>query len=165
MREEAREPRQSARLSVLLAVAFAAWTVVRRLIPYAWDLGPEAAFVWNMVPVGALGLFAGARLRSRAAYLLPLGVLLVSDLLLAIPLARRGLPAFSWNTPLIYGAVLVYALIGRLLLRHAGLPLRVGGAALLGSVQFFLVTNFGVWLFGPLPDYPRSWAGLLECYA
>jgi len=31
---------------------------------------------------------------------------------------------------------------------------------LLGSLSFFIVTNFGVWLIG----YPKTWTGLIECY-
>jgi hypothetical protein len=32
----------------------------------------------------------------------------------------------------------------------------------LGALQFFLITNFGVWAF--LNSYPRTVAGLAECY-
>jgi hypothetical protein len=39
---------------------------------------------------------------------------------------------------------------------------RVGAATFLGSLQFFLITNFGVWAF--LSTYPRTPAGLAACY-
>ncbi len=40
--------------------------------------------------------------------------------------------------------------------------LRIGGATFLGALQFFLITNFGVWAF--LNSYPRTGAGLAACY-
>jgi hypothetical protein len=39
---------------------------------------------------------------------------------------------------------------------------RVVGVTLLGAIQFFLVTNFGVWLL--LNTFPKTAAGLLACY-
>jgi hypothetical protein len=40
--------------------------------------------------------------------------------------------------------------------------LRIAGAALLSSVVFFVVTNFGVWAFDSL--YPKTLPGLVACY-
>lgn len=39
---------------------------------------------------------------------------------------------------------------------------RIAGATFLGSLQFFLITNFGVWAF--LNTYPRTATGLATCY-
>jgi hypothetical protein len=39
----------------------------------------------------------------------------------------------------------------------------IGGAALLGSLQFFLISNFAVWLNSKV--YPPTLGGLVECYA
>ena len=38
------------------------------------------------------------------------------------------------------------------------------GAAILSSVLFFIVTNFGVWLTGGGWFYPKTLQGLIECY-
>lgn len=35
-------------------------------------------------------------------------------------------------------------------------------ASLSGSIVFFILTNFGVWLTDV--DYAKTWAGLGECY-
>ena len=35
---------------------------------------------------------------------------------------------------------------------------------MLGSLQFFLLTNLGVWLVGDGHLYPRTPAGLMACY-
>ncbi len=132
-----------------------------RVAPY-YLFPRDGYLLWHMVPVGALALFAGSRLRQREAFLLPLGVMLVSDLLLIRPLAALGMSPFSWGTLLIYASFALYVLIGRLIRAGELSPLVIGGSCLLASVQFFLLTNFAVWYGGSL--YPRTFAGLMECY-
>ena len=39
----------------------------------------------------------------------------------------------------------------------------VAGTAISASVIFFIITNFGVWI--TMNMYPKSIAGLMECYA
>ncbi len=57
------------------------------------------------------------------------------------------------------------AMIGiGLFLRHRQSISAVIGISALGSVAFFLLSNFGSWL-DPLMKYDRSLAGLVECYA
>jgi len=48
-------------------------------------------------------------------------------------------------------------------LRATESPWRIGGAAALGSLQFFVITNFGVWL-GAKFAYAHTLAGLAACY-
>jgi hypothetical protein len=146
-----------------------------RLIPY---------HPWNFTPVGAVGLFGGARLRSWWAYILPLGVMAVSDLLLWW-INGQGYNPFN---PWVYASFFLAVLWGRLLLRNAG-PGRIAAASVLVSVQFFLLTNFGVWFCDflnpqPMPEstavvweesthfkvlsphqYAPNLSGLLACYA
>ena len=52
-------------------------------------------------------------------------------------------------------------MIGMLALSRVS-PLRVGTAAILSSVLFFAITNFGMWLFSGF--YPHTLAGLEACY-
>jgi hypothetical protein len=152
------------KLAWLLVVGVAVFAVVYRVVPYLFNLSPAARYVWNLTPVGALGLFAGARLRSHLAFLVPLLVMLASDALLWKPLTDRGFPAFTWYTPAIYASIVLYVLFGRLV-RDTSSPLWVGGTSLVASLQFFVVTNFAVWLFGPMEaEYPKTLAGLLLCY-
>ena len=150
----------SLRLTIAFVAFFAVLAVLLRVAPRYLDLGGG---VWNLMPVGALALFAGSRLRTRWAYLVPLGAMLVSDLLLIRPLASLGVFTFTWGTPLIYASFAVYVLIGRLIGQRELSPMVIGGAALVASVQFFLVTNFTVWPNNPL--YPQTLGGLLSCYA
>jgi hypothetical protein len=134
-----------------LASVLAVTAGLFRLIPHPW----------NFTPVGALGLFAGARLPSWHAFAWPVGVMAGSDLLLWAMLGKRPFD------PFVYASFLLTVLIGRTLVRTES-PWRIGGASLLASVQFFLVTNFGAWLTflrQPEPLYPPTLSGLLTCYA
>ena len=138
--------------------------VVYRLVPRLCNLSQEAQYLWNLTPVGALALFAGARLRSRLAYLVPLVAMALADLLLVPLLGDHGMRAFSWaTTPVIYAAFMIEVAFGRLL-RDRRSAWWVGGAAVLGATQFYLLTNFVVWVGGDGATYPKTVAGLLQCY-
>ena len=107
---------------------------------------------WNFAPVGALSLFAGARLRGWQAYLLPLLLMAVTDPLLG---------GYSRTTPVVYASFLISVWIGTRL-RATENPAWIGGAAVAGSVQFFLLTNFAVFAGGHM--YPHTLAGAVACY-
>jgi len=106
----------------------------------------------NFTPIGAMALFGGAYLGRRAlAFAAPLGALLLSDLVLG----------FYHGMATVYFSVALIVMIGMVALSRVS-PIRVGLAALASSVLFFVVTNFGMWLFSGF--YPRSLAGLEACY-
>jgi len=108
--------------------------------------------------VGAMSLYAGARLRFWQAYLVPLVILAVTDPILGVIF---GFPAFTVLTPFVYLSFVLNVWIGRHLL-HSERIWHIACAASLGSLQFFLVTNFAEWATGRL--YPHSFAGLVDCY-
>jgi len=108
----------------------------------------------NFAPVAAIGLFAGALLDRRAAWAVPLVALLASDLVLGFYHPMSML----WN----YLAFAACLLLGSALLgTRRNLP-RLAGASLTSAVVFFALSNFGMWASG---YYPRTVAGLVECYA
>ena len=113
----------------------------------------------NFTPVGGMSLFAGARLRGWQAYCIPLLLMGATDPILSL---LYGYPLFSQVTPAIYGSFLLSAWIGRTMLRGSRSAVRIGAAAALCSAQFFVLTNFAVWLWGGL--YPPTAAGLSACY-
>ena len=114
----------------------------------------------NVTPIAAIALFGGALLEKRVlALIVPLMAMVISDLLLAATL--YGSAAFNMVTPFVYGGFCMTVGLGRVL-RRRRTPLRIVSAALAGSVLFFLLTNFGVWLRGAL--YPANWEGLVTCY-
>jgi hypothetical protein len=128
------------RLVALLSAIFAA--AVLRLVPH-----PP-----NFTPIGAMALFSGAYLGRRwLAFVAPLGALLLSDLVLG----------FYHGMATVYSSVALIVLIGWVALKRVS-PMRVGLAALASSILFFVLTNFGMWLFSGF--YPRTLGGLEACY-
>lgn len=114
----------------------------------------------NMTAVGAASLFSGARLRSWQAYLVPLACMLLTDPFLGFV---YGFRPFSQVTPFVYASFLVNVWLGRRLTGTTR-PARIGLYACLGTLQFFLVSNFGVWAMGGGHAYPHTLAGLAACY-
>lgn len=115
---------------------------------------------WNVTPLAAMFLFAGATFRRRSTSLLvPFVALLISDYAVDL-LLYHG--AYHWLSP--------YTWLGFLLIGMLGWTLRgkeswasIGGASIAASTLFFFVTNFGVWLAWTM--YPRTATGLEACYA
>jgi hypothetical protein len=141
------------------------------LLAAALRLAPHP---WNFTPVGAIALFSGAMVRDRRlAFLFPVLVMFATDAMIG----------FNKLSPLVYASFLLSVLIGRAVVgprfsasqrpkresqsesttnvKTRALP-RLAAATFLGSLQFFLITNFGVWAF--LGSYPRTSAGLAACY-
>jgi Family of unknown function (DUF6580) len=112
---------------------------------------------WNLTPVGAMCLYAGARMRLLPAFVLPLLAMGITDA--ALYLTKGYAPsAFT------YASFALYVLLGRWLLTNSESPLRVCGVAAMGTVQFFMLTNFGAWFAGVLPEYDGTFASLLYAY-
>jgi hypothetical protein len=130
----------------LTAVGMAVTAGVIRLLPH----------LPNFTPVGALGLFAGGRLRLWQAFAVCFLVMAASDLLGPI----YGYKPFN---PFVYTCFFANVLLGRLFLRKGG-PWRVPVVSLFASLLFFVVTNFGVWAGSDGSVYPKTMAGLIECY-
>jgi hypothetical protein len=106
----------------------------------------------NFAPVGAMAVFAGRTLKPWMAMLLVALAMFAGDIILS---RLHGYSLLSWVTPFVYGGFFV----------QAGLRSRKGGAiaaAAGGSVAFFVLSNFGVWIAGDL--YPLSVSGLTACY-
>jgi hypothetical protein len=124
------------------------------IVAIVWRVMPWKP--WNATPVGSLSLFGGARLRWWQAIPITVSVMVVSDWLLWL---WRGNEPFN---PWVYGSFLINILLGAVLIRR-GTMLCAGLGSVLGSVQFFLVTNFGM-LFHPQSIYPRTLSGLMDSY-
>ena len=130
------------RFWTLLAIVAAA--AAARLLPH-----PP-----NFTPIAAMALFAGAHFRHRGvAFAVPLAAMLLSDLVLGL--------GHLESLPFIYGAFALIVALGLTLRGRRGV-VRIGVAALAGSVLFFGLTNLGVWLGGGL--YPLTLEGLAQCY-
>jgi hypothetical protein len=75
-----------------------------------------------------------------------------------------GMSAFSAWRPVLYASFALYVVLGRLVGRDESSPFVIGGAALLGSAQFFVVSNFLVWLTGGGYAFPRTLEGLGQTF-
>lgn len=107
----------------------------------------------NFAPIGALALFSGAYFSSkRAAACVPLLALVAGDFF----------TGFHRLIPWVYASFLLSVAIGFGLRRKKSVA-RIGTATVAGSIQFFLVTNFALWA-SAIGSYPKTWAGLGECY-
>jgi hypothetical protein len=106
----------------------------------------------NFTPIGAMALFGGAYLGRRSlAFAAPLAALLLSDAIIG----------FYSGMEVVYPSVALIVLIGWWL-SNKRTAVRIGAAAVASSVSFFLITNFGMWLFSGF--YPLTSAGLAACF-
>lgn len=126
----------------LVAVLIVLAGVLSRLLPHH----P------NIVPIGALCLFGGAYLPKKFAFL-PLLVMLISDYFIGF---------YGIDMIYVYGSFAITGLIGVWLKTHKKAQF-VLGSALLSSILFFIITNFGVWA-PPSNWYPHTLAGLMQSY-
>lgn len=129
----------------MVPAALIALCVVVRLLPH-----PH-----NFAPVGATAVFAGRTLPLAAAVPLTLVAMVLADIGLA---ALHGYPVFTWVTPFVYAAFGVQVLLGRALRRWRGGGI---GAAGIGALAFFALSNLGVWAAG---GYGYTGGGLVACY-
>ena len=128
-------------------------------------LAPHPA---NFAPIAAMALFGGACFRDKSwGFAVPLTAMILSDL--AIDLHWINLPwrtyptdnALLWGKVFVYGAFALSVCLGFWLKnRRTLVPIAV--ATLAGSLVFFLLTNFGAWVFDP--QYAKTFSGLMQCY-
>ena len=126
----------------LFAVLLIALAAVSRILPH-----PA-----NVAPITALALFGGVHFGRRYSFLIPIGAMVLSDAVLG----------YSWDSLWVYGSFLAIAGIGLWLRSHRNIG-AILGCSLAGSILFFIVTNFGVWVFSTV-TYPHTLAGLAACY-
>lgn len=124
-----------------LALGLIMLGVLSRLIPH-----PP-----NVTAVVGVALLAAYAIRSPLhAALVPVAVMAFSDTVL------------GWHSSALftYAGMLAGAFIGRGLLQRLSV-VRLGAAAFLASLAFFVISNFGVYLGG---YYGYGLDGLLACY-
>jgi len=92
----------------------------------------------NFTAIGAIALFSGAYFSNkRIAFVLPLAILLLTDIFLG----------FHKTMLFVYVPFIFTILIG-FALRQNTKPILILAGSLAGSVIFFLISNFGVWVTG-----------------
>lgn len=137
----------------LLLAAMIVLAALSRLLPH-----PP-----NFSPVEAMALFGGAYFANRAwAIVVPLIAMVLSDIALGL---MFGGSYMSYVASLSFWSVYVCIALSTVL--GFGLRGKVGGAnvlgySLVGSVLFFLVTNFTTWFGSTM--YPQTGSGLVAAY-
>jgi hypothetical protein len=120
----------------------------------------------NFSPVEAMALFGGAYFAKRWLGLaMPLVAMLISDISLGMVNGGLYLEHFtSLSFLLVYGCIALSSLMG-FAMRGKVNTTRVVGYSIAGSILFFLVTNFGVWLTASsMPGSEACIAGIVPCY-
>ena len=129
------------RSNPFLVIGLIVLGIVSRLIPHQW----------NATPVMAIALFGGTYLPKRLAIVLPLAIIVLSDAIIGL----HNTILFTWGAFVLTGMLAWW-------IRRRPDATRIIAGAVAGSVLFFIITNFGVWVAGEL--YPRTAAGLWQCY-
>jgi hypothetical protein len=141
--------------SIYIIIGFIVFAALARLLPHAY----------NFTPIGAIALFGAAYFTSKKwAFLVPISALFISDLILnnfIYSAYHDGFALFTSGFLYIYGGFALIVVLGLFLFDKVTMP-RVLGGAIGGSVIFFIVSNFGVWISSPM--YPLTWEGIVMCY-
>lgn len=119
----------------LVLLLFVVFAVLLRLLPH-----PP-----NFAPITALAIFSGYNYRSKVlGVFIPLLAMAASDVFLG----------FSLITPWVYISFITISIL-------SSYRKKVNiNTTLLGSLIFFTISNFGVWVIG----YPKTFEGLVLCY-
>ena len=124
----------------MLAISLIIMGILLRFIPHAA----------NFTPVAAIAIFAGVYLNKKQALVVPLLLMVLSDLFLGM----HNVVIFTW------GSFVLVTLLGVWAKNHKTAKI-VASTSVVSSVLFYLITNFGVWAMG---WYPQTAKGLLNCY-
>lgn len=125
----------------MLAIALIVLGIMTRFIPH----------VPNFAPIVAIALFSGFYLNKKFAILVPLSLMVITDIFLGF----HNVLIFTW------GSLILITMLGLGQKKHKSV-LTVAGSSLLSAVLFFLITNFGVWVGG---WYTHTFQGLVNCFA
>ena len=105
----------------------------------------------NFTPILALAIFGGAYLPNRiTAISLPIISMFISDLIIG----------FHSQIFSIYATIILLSILGHLMKTKNFKNFAITGFT--GSLIFFIITNFSVWLGGSL--YPLTIDGIIQCY-
>ena len=128
-------------LKILPTLSIILFAVILRLLPH-----PP-----NFAPITAMALFGGVYLNKKYALIVPIIAMLLSDIIIG----------FHDTMFFVYLSFLLSGVIGLVIGKRKSI-ITITGGAILASILFYLITNFGVWLVSGM--YPRTFAGLTRAY-
>jgi hypothetical protein len=122
-------------------------------------LSPDFALFANFSGLGAVAIFSGSYFKNRTAgFILPMLVLLLSDLGLAMSMGTTYSFYAGWYYTYIAFALMV--LIGQVLIKNVNVK-NVFVASLAAVFVHWIVSDFGMWL--GFDTYPKTLAGFWAC--
>lgn len=126
-----------------LVVSLVVLGALSRLVPHGW----------NFTAIGAVAVVSGLLITSNrlTAILTPLTALFVSDLFID----------FHDTMIYVYGAYALSVGVGMLFSKQQQFKNIILGSVV-GSLLFFMISNFGVWMSGTA--YTPDMSGLMNCY-
>lgn len=135
--------------NITFAVLLIALAVGWRVVNFNYHIAP------NLEIVTAVSVLAAVALGFRAAVIVPITTMIVSDLIIG----NSSIFIATWSSFAIIG---LSALVLRKLNQKPRKQILYSvGFAAASSFLFFVVTNFGVWAQG---WYPATFAGLMDSY-
>ncbi len=144
-----------------MIIFFIVGNIILRLIPH----------LPNFTSINALALVSGTKLNSKVNFLIPIITIALSDyLLLYISPFNSSLnfnhvyplkAMFHSTTVYVWASLLISVLTGWIIKEHQS-PYIYLISSIFISVQFFIITNFGVWATSKM--YPPTLNGLIDCY-
>ena len=126
----------------------------------AWDGRP-----FGFAPQMAMAIFAGAMIKDKKwAILMPLLSMLLSDLLYQVLYINglstiRGFYSGQWATYLLIAGLTCFGFLMRRITFTNVLGFSIGG-----SLLYFIISNFLVWIGGGGFGRPLTFDGMLLCY-
>lgn len=119
----------------------------------------------NFTPVGGVTLLGAAYFgRKYLAVIVPILAMWLSDLLLNNTVYAAYSEGFQWFASyqiFTFAAIAFTAIFGIKWFNKVS-NMKIFGGAVVASLLFFIVTNFGTWMAGTL--YAKTIAGLITCY-
>ncbi|MGG9964459.1 DUF6580 family putative transport protein [Ferruginibacter sp. SUN106] len=113
----------------------------------------------NFAPIASLAIFGGSVIGNKKyAIILPLGALLLSDILFQLFTTTPGF--YDISQSFVYGAFILITFLATRI-KKVNTP-NILLACVWSAAIFFILSNFGVWLTGQL--YAKTFTGLVECY-
>jgi len=132
---------QSRNFTFYLALILVLLACISRLIPH-----PP-----NFTPISAIAIFSGAIIVDKKnAFLIPFIIVFFTDLII-------GMHGYMWA---VYLGFAINTLLGISISKNLKIP-SIFVAGVFGSLQFYIITNFAVWLSSGMYDHTLD--GFLRC--
>jgi len=122
--------------------------------------------IWGFAPHIAMAIFGGSVIKDRKlAFLLPVLSLFLSDVIYHVLYLNGLTPISGFYSGMIENYILfaLLTIIGFAIKETNVAQIFAGAVA--GPVLYFLASNFMVWIGGGGLGRPKTFAGLMQCYA